>query len=170
MNVVEKTNNLYVTKQEFCEICGISKSTAYKLIKSKKVNFEKKRDGLLHYYAIPVEEAEQYIRERANRGILTKEQISNTKEYYRAKMRDYPKVIDAKDIRTVTGYGKEIIRKWINSEKILGVVARKRFRVAKEDLIDFLVSPYYSNIIRKSQIHLADIAEIKKIYGEVKAQ
>ena len=70
MNVVENTNNLYVTKQEFCKLCGISESTAYKLIKSKKVNFEKKRDGLLHYYAIPVEEAEQYIRERANRGVL----------------------------------------------------------------------------------------------------
>lgn len=71
-------------------------------------------------------------------------------------MRDYPKVIDAKDIRTVTGYGKEIIRKWINSEKILGVVVRKRFRVAKEDLIDFLASPYYAKIIRKSKIHIED--------------
>ena len=139
-------------------------------IKSKKVNFEKKRDGLLHYYAIPIEEAEQYICERANCGVLTNEQISSIKTYYRNKMRDYPKVIDAKDIRTVTGYGKEIIRKWINSEKILGVVVRKRFRVAKEDLIDFLVSPYYSNIIRKSQTHLADIAEIKKMQREVYVQ
>ena len=57
MNVVENTNNLYVTKQEFCKLCGISESTAYKLIKSKKVNFEKKHNGLLHYYAIPVVEA-----------------------------------------------------------------------------------------------------------------
>lgn len=160
MNVVENTNNLYVTKLEFCKLCGISESTAYKLIKSKKVNFEKKRDGLLHYYAIPVEEAEQYIRERANRGVLTKEQISSIKAYYRNKMRDYPKVIDAKDIRTVTGYGKEIIRKWINSEKILGVVVRKRFRIAKEDLIDFLVSPYYVTIIRKSEIHISDFRNI----------
>ena len=117
MNVVENTNNLYVTKQEFCKLCGISESTAYKLIKSKKVNFEKKRDGLLHYYAIPIEEAEQYIRERANRGKLTKEQISSIKTYNRNKMRDYPQVIDAKDIRTVTVYGKEIIRKWITSLK-----------------------------------------------------
>ena len=43
--------------------------------------FEKKRDGLLHYYAIPIEEAEQYIREKANRGTLTKEQISSIKSY-----------------------------------------------------------------------------------------
>ena len=156
MNVVESANNLYVTKKEFCKICGISESTAYKLIKSKKVNFEKRHDGLLHYYAIPIEEAEQYIHQRANRGVLTKEQISSIKAYYRNKMRDYPKVIDAKDIRTVTGYGKEIIRKWINSEKILGVVVRKRFRVAKEDLIDFLASPYYAKIIRKSKIHIED--------------
>lgn len=45
MNVVESTNNLYVTKKEFCKICGISESTAYKLIKNKKVNSEKRCDG-----------------------------------------------------------------------------------------------------------------------------
>ena len=160
MNVVESANNLYVTKKEFCKICGISESTAYKLIKSKKVNFEKRHDGLLHYYAIPIKEAERYIYEKTNRGVLAKEQISSIKSYYRNKMRDYPKIIDAKDIRTITGYGKEIIRKWINSEKILGVVVRKRFRVAKEDLIDFLASPYYSRIIRKSMTHIEDFQSI----------
>ena len=86
MNVVESANNLYVTKKEFCKICGISESTAYKLIKSKKVNFEKRHDGLLHYYAIPIEEAEQYIHQRANRVVLTKEQISSIKAYYRNKI------------------------------------------------------------------------------------
>ena len=107
-----------------------------------------------------LKEAERYIYEKTNRGILAKEHISSIKSYYRNKMRDYPKVIDAKDIRTVTGYGKEIIRKWINSEKILGVVVRKRFRIAKEDLIDFLASPYYAKIIRKSKTHIEDFQSI----------
>ena len=30
-----------VMKKEFCELCGISPSTAYKLLKSEKVHFEK---------------------------------------------------------------------------------------------------------------------------------
>ena len=36
MKITEKQ---YVTKQELCQICNISESTAYKLLKSKKLNF-----------------------------------------------------------------------------------------------------------------------------------
>lgn len=157
MNVVKKD---YITKQEFCQACNISQSTAYKLLKSKKISFEKKQDGMLHYYAIPISDAERYILERESRGILSKDQISNIRAYYNNKMKDYPDVIDAKDIRAVTGYGKEIIRKWINGGKIIGVVVRKQFKVAKEDLIDFLVSPYYVRIIRKSKTHISDFQNI----------
>lgn len=53
MNITEKQ---YVTKQELCQMCNISESTAYKLLKSKKLNFEKCCDGLLHYYKIPLAE------------------------------------------------------------------------------------------------------------------
>ena len=75
-------------------------------------------------------------------------------------MKSYESLITSKDIMKITGYGKEIIRRWINSEKILGVVVRRKFCVAKEDLLDFLVSPYYFNIIRKSQTHIEDFEKI----------
>ncbi len=163
MNNTENAEKQFVTKKEFCEICGISESTAYKLIKSKKIDFEKKRDGLLHYYDIPIQETERYKFEKEYRGILSESQISDIKKYYRAKMQDYPDVICANDIRAITGYGKEIIRKWIISEKILGIVVRKKFRIAKEDLIDFLASPYYARIHRKSQTHISDFQKLEII-------
>lgn len=153
----------YITKQELCAMCGISPSTAYKLLKTKKIRFEKCRDGLLHYYKIPVSDAIVYMQERASRLFLTDKQAEIRRQYYKNKMRHFPDVIDAKDIRMITGYGKETIRIWINSEKILGVVSRKRFKVAKEDLLDFLVSPYYETIIRKSKTHLADCTCISKL-------
>ena len=65
MKITEKQ---YVTKQELCQICNISESTAYKLLKSKKLNFEKCCDGLLHYYKIPLCEVQQYMREQAEKG------------------------------------------------------------------------------------------------------
>ena len=34
------------------------------------------------------------------------------------------------------------------------------FAVAKDDLIDFLLSPYYANIIRKSEEHISDFRNI----------
>lgn len=151
-------NSQYVTKIEFCKMCGISSSTAYKLIKKGKVSKTECCDRLLHYYKIPISEIEQYRKEqeKKHRQTLSDKEVTIISKYYRTKMKDYPDVIESKDIQAITGYGKEIIRVWINSEKILGVVVRKKFRVAKEDLIDFLVTPYYSNIIRKSKTHIAD--------------
>lgn len=146
----------YVMFKEFCDICGICPTTGRKAIANKKVSYKKCQEGKLHYYKIPMSEVLRYKQERENRGILADAQIKKMREYYDLKLRDYPTLITAYDIRNITGYGKEIIRKWINSEKILGVVVRGKFCVAKDDLIDFLVSPYYERIIRKTSAHIAD--------------
>lgn len=163
MNADITNQNMYITKQELCVMCGISPSTAYKLLKDKKIRFEKCRAGLLHYYKIPIGDAQKYIQEQKNRQVLTDLQTDIRRAYYSNKTKNYPDIIQAKDVRTITGYGKETIRNWINSEKILGVVVRKRFVIAKEDLIDFLVSPYYENIIRKSKVHMSDHQAILEI-------
>ena len=149
-----------VMKKEFCELCGISPSTAYKLLKSKKVHFEKCRDGSVQYYNIPIGEITKYLDEKSNRGKLSKSQVEIVRSYYTIKMRDYPDVITSIDIQIVTGYSKEIIRKWIKSDKIIGCVSRKKFRIAKDDLIDFLISPYYAKIIRKSKTHIQDFKQL----------
>jgi len=146
----------FITKKEFCIMCGISESTGSKLIKNGVIPFEKCNERLLHFYAIPFQSAIDYIKQQETKGVLSDDELSKRREFYYKKTKKYPDVITAKDICIITGYGKETIRKWINSEKILGIVVRKRFKVAKEDLIDFLVTPYYENIIRKSQTHITD--------------
>lgn len=157
MNITEKE---YITKQELCQMCNISESTAYKLLKNKKLNFEKCCDGFLHYYKIPVSEVQAYMNEQAEKGCISEKQKKLIRQYYKEKLEQYPDMIRAKDIQAITGYGKETIRKWINNEKIIGVVVRKRFAIAKDDLIDFLISPYYANIIRKSKMHILDFQTI----------
>ncbi len=155
-------NSQYVTKSEFAQICGISISTTYKLLKSGRIIGKKYREGRINCYKIPIGEIARYLDEQEKKRMqpLREDEVAKLKKYYRTKMKDYPDVIVLKDIQTITGYGHEIIRLWIKSEKILGVVTRKKFKVAKEDLIDFFVSPYYSNIIRKSKVHIADYKEI----------
>lgn len=157
MNITKKE---YITKQELCQMCNISESTAYKLLKSKKINFEKCCDGLLHYYKIPVSEVQAYMNEQTEKAYFSEKQKNLIRQYYKEKTEQYPDMIRAKDIQAITGYGKETIRKWINNEKIIGVVVRKRFAIAKDDLIDFLISPYYANIIRKSKMHILDFQTI----------
>ncbi len=158
-NELNSTQN-GVMKKDFCELCGISPSTAYKLLKSEKVHFEKCRDGSVQYYSIPMDEITKYLDEKSNRGKLSKTQIELVRSYYTIKMKDYPDVITSIDIQVVTGYSKEIIRKWIKNDKIIGCVSRKKFRIAKDDLIDFLISPYYAKIIRKSKTHIQDFKQL----------
>ena len=114
----------------------------------------------MQYYNIPMNEITKYLDEKSNRGKLSKTQIELLRSYYTIKMKDYPDVITSYDIQLVTGYSKEIIRKWIKSDKIIGCVSRKKFRIAKDDLIDFLISPYYAKIIRKSKTHIEDFQNI----------
>ena len=80
MKITEKQ---YVTKQELCQICNISESTAYKLLKSKKLNFEKCCDGLLHYYKIPLSEVQRYRCEHGERGCVSHEQKEQIAKYYK---------------------------------------------------------------------------------------
>lgn len=157
-NIVEFEGKAYITKQEFCKLCGISEKMAYKLIKSEKIHFEKCRDGLLHYYKIPIEDAWKYIESRKKN--VSDENVLKISTYYRNRMKHLPDAITTKDIQEVTGYGQEAIRKWIVGEKLIGVVSRKRFIIAKEDLIDFLVSPAYVWITRKSKIHIDDFKKL----------
>lgn len=82
------------------------------------------------------------------------------KKYCEDKLKPYDDLITSKDIRIITGYGKEAIRNWINSEKILGVICRGKFRIAKDDSLDFLISPYYFSITRKSKTHIEDFEKI----------
>ena len=150
----------FLTKAEFCDFCGISESTGYKLIKNQKVKFIKCREGLLHYYKIPIEEAYRYLREKEAKNELPGECQKRIKKYYEDKLKPYDDLITSNDIMEITGYSGEAVRNWINGGKLLGVVIRKRFCVAKEDLLDFLISPYYFSIIRKSQTHIEDFERI----------
>ena len=114
----------------------------------------------MQYYSIPMDEITKYLDAKSNHGKLNKNQIELLRSYYTIKMKDYPDVITSIDIQVVTGYSKEIIRKWIKSDKIIGCVSRKKFRIAKDDLIDFLISPYYAKIMRKSKTHIEDFKQL----------
>ena len=154
MYSTQNSEKKHLTKMEFCNLCGISESTGYKMMKNRKVKFVKCRDGLLHYYKIPIEEAYRYLRKKELKNKLPSDYQERIKKYYEDKLKSYDDLITSKDIRTITGYGKEAIRNWINSEKILGVVCRGKFRIAKDDLLDFLIIRKYLKIKLHSCINI----------------
>ena len=160
MYLTQKFNKKFLTKAEFCDFCGISKSTGYKLVKNRKVEFVKCCERLLHFYKIPIEEAYHYLQEKELKNKLPGDLQERLKKFYKDKLKLYDDLITLKDIIKITGYSKETIRSWINGGKIYGVIVRRRFCVAKEDLLNFLISPYYFSIIRKSTTHIEDFEKI----------
>ena len=72
-------------------------------------------------------------------------------------------MLQSTEVSKVIGYGKEAIRRWIISGLLVGVRRKEKFYVAKEDLILFLLSDHYRNIVRKSDIHIKRDNLIKEI-------
>jgi len=145
----------YVTKEEFCKICGISKRTAYLAITSGQITYEKCCQGLLHYYRIPIEEIAKFKKKRKSRGVLTASQKEKVLDIYRCKLFTYPELLYSEDVQEITGYSKEAVRRWIKSGKLNAIAINRRFCIAKSDLLRFLISKRYENIQQKSEMHLA---------------
>jgi len=67
----------------------------------------------------------------------------------------------------ITGYSSTAIYRWCNAEKLVGFKISGKFIIPKIGLAEFLISPYYCGIQRKSWRHLFFVAtflkELKKL-------
>lgn len=153
-------SNDYVSKEEFYKLCHISKKTAYKLIKSGRIKAIKRNCGSLHCYEIPISEIERLESVMRYLNKLREEEIRKVKEYYSEKLQKYPDVITSEDVQAITGYVKETVRRWIQSEKLVATVYKSKYIITKNDFLDFVTSPSYVGITRKSQEHLLDFIKL----------
>lgn len=154
-----KSDN-YVSKEEFYKLCRISKKTAYKLIKSGRIKAIKRNCGLLYCYEIPTSEIQRFESVRCYINKLREDEISKVKIYYSEKLRSHPDVITSEDVQIITGYVKETVRRWIQSGKLVAIVYKSKYVIAKNDFLDFVTSPSYVGITRKSQEHLSDFIKL----------
>ena len=153
-------SNDFVSKEEFYKSCRISKKTAYKLIKSGRIKAIKRDCGSLHCYEIPISEIERIESIRYYINKLREEEIGKVKEYYSEKLQSYPDVITSEDVQAITGYVKETVRRWIQSGKLVATVYKSKYIITKNDFLDFVTSPSYVGITRKSQVHHLDFIKL----------
>lgn len=150
----------FVSKEEFYKACGISKKTAYKLIKSGRIKVVKRKCASRYCYEIPTSEIERFESIRYYQDKLRKEEIGSTRDYYSEKLKEYPDIITSEDVQALTGYVKETVRRWIQGGKLVAIVYKGKFVIAKNDFLDFVISPHFVGITRKSEVHLADFIKL----------
>jgi hypothetical protein len=157
----------YVTQQQMCEICAVCKSTVYQAEKRGEVPYEKMVIGHVHMHKIRLADvlAFKYKRECGYRQ--SDEYIAYLRRFYERQLKRFPDVLSASDASEITGFDPNSVQRWIGKGYLKAFVkGRGRgFRIPKENLIGFLVSPVYNAIQEKSKKQTAMLKEFAAWYS-----
>ena len=171
-----------MSKEQFTIICRISKATATKLLESgivPCVHSGKKT----RCYTIRKTDVQAYLKNRKgnitlhdsydkNGSILLMENppeeiVRLLYDFYSEKLSGYHDVITIKDVICFTGYCKESVNRWCRSNDIKHFTRNRKHYIPKRFFIEFLCSPRFRLIQRKSLTHLQIIAEFQKYLATV---
>ncbi len=155
--------NEFISKKELCEMCGVCPHTATKILKSGKLPYCRKIERLVHFCEISVRDVLAYFKNEQRLLICDNAELKRMKLYYISKFEKAEDILSTPEIGRLTGYGKETARRWIIKGFIPAARCKERFYISKDDLIEFLCSELYAGIIRKSEVHIEDEINIKKL-------
>ena len=171
-----------MSKEQFRIICHISKATATKLLESSVVpcvhSGKKTR-----CYTIRKTDVQAYLKNRSSNvtsqygcdksgSVLLMENppeeiMRLLYEFYSDKLSGYHDVITIKEVISFTGYCKESVNRWCRSNTIKHFTRNRTHYIPKRFFIEFLCSPRFRLIQRKSLTHLQIIAEFQKYLATV---
>lgn len=170
----------YVTQKEMCAILGICKSTGYALQKRGIIPFQYENTPQGRRQKINVADVLSFLsnQEQFNKSesIFTNSLI----QYFTKKLCNYTSILTVSDIIQFTGYAKTTVNNWIsrdilhamqyNGKKVKSFVYSRGSIITKECFIEFVVSPYYRNIRRKSKIHREHELEYLQFFMDYQQQ
>ena len=164
----------YVTRKEMAVILGICESKAYSLEKQGKIPYEytntfegkrqknKTADILLYQY------------EQMCFHELENEYVVALRHYFEKQLKTYPNVLCTSDVKRLTGYVKTTINNWISRNELKALCYKnqriksprrgKGTLITKDSFIDFLASPYYRSIARKTALHKEQEQEYTQLF------
>jgi hypothetical protein len=154
-----------ITQKQLYEICGVCKSTAYKAEQSGLVSYEKEVNLLLHTHKIKLLDALAY-KYRCEYGYRQDDEYrSYMRRFYEKRLKSFADLLTVADVAEITGFVKQSVQRWIGREYIKAFTKRRGFYIPKESLIDFLVSPVYNAIQKKSEKQIETLREFNAWYS-----
>jgi len=155
----------FITQKQMYEICGICKSTAYIAEQRGAVPYEKEVNHLIHTHKIKLLDALAFKYEREHGYRHDDEYLSYLRRFYDRKLKGFSDVLTVADISEITGFIKQSVQRWIGKGYLKAFIKGRGFRIPKETLTDFLVSPVYNAIQDKSDKQIATLQEFNTWYS-----
>lgn len=170
----------YVTQKTMCAILGVCKSTAYAIQRHGLIPFEYENTPDGRRQRIAMADILDFQDRQKCFGEPESDFVNILRQYFVKRLKQYPPVLTVSDMTRFTGYAKTTINNWIASDelaslrykgqRIKSLVYGRGSLVTKESFVDFLVSPHYRNIKRKSTLHKEQAQEYTPLFMSLRQQ
>jgi hypothetical protein len=164
----------YMSQKEMAALLGISKSTAYAIQKQGLIPFRYINTPEGRRQEIRTIDVLRYQYEQMRFHDNDHDFADMLRPYYEKLLRTYPQTLLVADIKRFTGYAKTTVNDWIGrgllkalcykGQNITSLKRGRGLQIAKEAFIDFLISPYFRNISRKSPLHKRQVQDCEKLF------
>ena len=156
----------YVTKRELCEICHICPKTAYNLEQQGEIPYTIEQNHLIRSHKIKLTDILAYLYRRECRQEADSPYICAMRTFYDEHLSPYSDLLSVKDIQQITGFSSSAIVRWISTGILKAFQPGKQYTVPKDFMLDFLISPYYRRIRRKTPLQKELMDTFERLWQE----
>lgn len=163
----------YISKEQLCKICHISKRTALRLLEDGSIPC-KSNGKQTRKYQIALADVEAFLLKRQARIKTNPREARNVYRPMSAEMKSllphvvtdwlepYPDVLSVDEVVQITGYGSSSVVKWCKKENLQHYCIGRKFFVPKTWLQEFMLSERFWGIHVKSHIHRQSLVSLER--------
>lgn len=163
----------YISKEQLCKICHISKRTALRLLEDGSIPC-KSNGKQTRKYQIALADVEAFLLKRQARIKINPREARNVYRPMSAEMKSllphvvtdwlepYPDVLSVDEVVQITGYGSSSVVKWCKREDLQHYCIGRKFFVPKTWLQEFMLSERFWGIHVKSHIHQQSLVSLER--------
>lgn len=163
----------YISKEQLCKICHISKRTALRLLEDGSIPC-KSNGKQTRKFQIALADVEAFLLKRQARIKTNPREARNVYRPMSAEMKSllphivtdwlepYPDVLSVDEVVQITGYGSSSVVKWCKREVLQHYCIGRKFFVSKTWLQEFMLSERFWGIHIKSHIHQQSLVSLER--------